>query len=65
LQKVFFEIDEKGSEAAAATAIIVTTTALMPEVEEPLQFIADRPFIFILKENQFNTPLFVGQFVSP
>ncbi|MFN2394248.1 MAG: serpin family protein [Bacteroidales bacterium] len=65
LQKVFFEIDEKGSEAAAATAIIVTTTALMPEVEEPMQFIADRPFIFILKENQFNTPLFVGQFVSP
>jgi serpin B len=65
LQKVFFEIDEKGSEAAAATAIIVTTTALMPGFEEPMEFIADRPFIFILKENQFNTPLFVGQFVSP
>jgi serpin B len=65
LQKVFFEIDEKGSEAAAATAIIVTTTALIPGFEEPMEFIADRPFIFILKENQFNTPLFVGQFVSP
>ncbi len=65
LQKVFFEIDEKGSEAAAATAIIVTTTALIPDIEEPKEFIADRPFIFILKENQFNTPLFVGQFVSP
>ncbi|MBW6479572.1 MAG: serpin family protein [Bacteroidales bacterium] len=65
LQKVFFEIDEKGSEAAAATAIIVTTTALMPGFEEPKEFIADRPFIFILKENQFNTPLFVGQFVNP
>jgi len=65
LQKVFFEIDEKGSEAAAATAIIVTTTAVMPGIEEPKEFIADRPFIFILKENQFNTPLFVGQYVSP
>jgi serpin B len=65
LQKVFFEIDEKGSEAAAATAIIITTTALMPGFEEPKEFIADRPFIFILKENQFNTPLFVGQFVNP
>ena len=65
IQKVFFEIDEKGSEAAAATAIIVTTTAVMPGFEEPKEFIADRPFIFILKENQFNTPLFVGQFVSP
>ena len=65
LQKVFFEIDEKGSEAAAATAIIVTATAVMPGIEEPREFIADRPFIFILKENQFNTPLFVGQFVSP
>ena len=65
LQKVFFEIDEEGTEAAAATAVIVTTTALIPEVEEPKEFIADRPFIFILKENQFNTPLFTGQFVIP
>lgn len=66
LQKVFFEMDEKGSEAAAATAVVVTTTAIMPDPEpqEPFRFIADRPFIFVLKENRYHTPLFVGQFVK-
>jgi serpin B len=63
LQKVFFEIDEKGTEAAAATAVIVTTTSMAPDMDvpQPIEFIANRPFIFILKENYFNTPLFIGQ----
>ncbi|TVQ07542.1 MAG: serpin family protein [Bacteroidetes bacterium] len=66
LQKVFFEIDEKGSEAAAATAVIVVTTSMpaYPPDFQPKSFIADRPFIFILKENKFNTPLFTGQIVK-
>ncbi|NLA25493.1 MAG: serpin family protein [Bacteroidales bacterium] len=66
LQKVFFEIDEKGTEAAAATAIIVRQTSAMPGSEpQVFYFIADKPFIFILKENNSNTPLFVGKYVSP
>lgn len=66
LQKVFFEIDEKGSEAAAATAIIMVTTSIGVDMEmqEPKQFIANRPFLFILKENFFDTPLFIGQFMK-
>ncbi|HPG73672.1 MAG TPA: serpin family protein [Bacteroidales bacterium] len=67
LQKVFFEIDEKGSEAAAATAIIMRTTSSAVHHEAPklMYFIADRPFIFILKENTSHTPLFVGMYVKP
>ncbi|MDR2009109.1 MAG: serpin family protein [Bacteroidales bacterium] len=66
LQKVFFEIDENGSEAAAATAIIARTTSVMPaQTEDYINFIADKPFIFILKENKNNTPLFIGQYVNP
>lgn len=65
LQKVFFEINEKGSEAAAATAIIITVTSMVPNVEiEIPTFIANRPFIYILKENTYHTPLFIGQFVG-
>jgi serpin B len=64
LQKVFFEIDEKGTEAAAATAVIIRLTA-MPEPQAPILFKADRPFIFILRENTYNTPLFVGYIVKP
>jgi serpin B len=63
-QKVFFEIDEKGSEAAAATGIVMVTTSMPVDPPQPKEFIADRPFLFILKENRFNTPLFVGQFVN-
>lgn len=67
LQKVFFEIDEKGSEAAAATAIIMVLTSAGPNMKEiePKKFIANRPFIFILKENKYHTPLFMGHFVKP
>ena len=66
LQKVFFEIDEEGSEAAAATAITIVTTSApaFPQDLEPKEFIADRPFVFILKENRFHTPLFIGQYVK-
>lgn len=63
-QKVFFEMDEKGSEAAAATGAIIVTTSLPVDPPEPKQFIADRPFLFILKENRYHTPLFVGQYVK-
>jgi serpin B len=63
-QKVFFEIDEEGSEAAAATGIVMVTTSMPVDPPQFKEFIADRPFLFILKENRFNTPLFVGQFVK-
>jgi len=66
LQKVFFEIDEEGTEAAAATAIVIKVTSAMPDSEERyVEFIANRPFIYILKENNNNTPLFMGQYVKP
>ncbi|MBP7463793.1 MAG: serpin family protein [Bacteroidales bacterium] len=67
LQKVFFEVDEKGTEAAAATAIVMRTTSSANhyDLDRTVYFIANEPFIFILKENNSNTPLFIGQFVKP
>lgn len=67
IQKVFFEINEKGSETAAATAVIMyqTSAAHNPQLNQYVSFIANRPFIYIIKENRFNTPLFIGQYVKP
>jgi len=67
LQKVFFEVDEKGSEAAAASAVVMRATSAAPnhEMEEIMYFIANQPFIYILKENNSDTPLFIGQYISP
>lgn len=65
LQKVFFEVDEKGSEAAAATALLIRTTSAPVNQEIIYQnFIADHPFIYILKENFSNTPLFIGKYTE-
>lgn len=67
IQKVFLEIDEKGSEAAAATAVImVRTTSIAPkDTKIAYDFIANKPFFYVLKENRYNTPLFIGQYTKP
>ncbi len=64
VQKVFMEVDEKGSEAAAATGIALVTTSMPVHPPQIKEFIANRPFVFVLKENQFNTPLFFGHIVK-
>lgn len=64
LQKVFFELNETGTEAAAATAILMKTTSLHTNAQEPIQFIANRPFIYILKDNNLEIPLFIGKCVQ-
>ncbi|CAF4227139.1 unnamed protein product, partial [Adineta steineri] len=54
------------SEAAAATAVIMTRccASMAPKVS-PIEFKADRPFLFFIRENQQNVVLFSGRFVSP
>ncbi|VDM68299.1 unnamed protein product [Strongylus vulgaris] len=57
--KAIIEVDEEGTTAAAATAIkMVAESARM---DDPIMFIADHPFIFILTKNKH--PLFMGQFM--
>ena len=60
--KTFIEVNEKGSEAAAATAAVVTeVTGMM----EPMRFYVDRPFVFMITENRYHSPLFYGVVVEP
>lgn len=61
IHKAVVEVDEKGTEAAAATAISVTVTS-MPQYQS---FIADHPFMFLIKDNQSNTILLLGQVNKP
>ncbi len=60
--KTFIEVNEKGSEAAAATAVAVDELA---GVAEPRHFYCDRPFVFIIVENKTKTPLFIGVVERP
>ena len=60
--KAYVNVDEQGTEAAAATAVLVSRTS-MPE--DPVTLVVDRPFLFLIREHQTNTILFMGRVVSP
>ncbi|NXJ02702.1 SPB10 protein, partial [Psophia crepitans] len=61
LHKSFVAVDEKGTEAAAATAVIMVTASMT----QVLQFKADHPFYFFIRHNQSKCILFFGRFCSP
>jgi len=65
LHKTFIEVGEKGTEASAATAVIMMKTSISPENEKIIEFKADRPFIFIIKDNITGTILFIGRYTHP
>jgi serpin B len=56
------DVDEKGTEAAAATAVLLGTTA-MPA--EPVTLSVDRPFIFLLRDVPTGAIVFMGRVVDP
>jgi serpin B len=62
IHKAFIATDESGTEAAAATAVIMRATA-MPVT--PLEVKIDRPFIFLIRDIQTGTVLFVGRVLDP
>jgi serpin B len=61
VHKAFVDVNEEGTEAAAATAVVMKATAAM----DPMEFIADRPFFFIIRENATGAVLFMGRIVDP
>ena len=63
-QKTFIDVNEKGTEAAAVTFIGFVTTAAMPPQKKSVEFHADSPFIFLIRERSTGAVLFIGQKVS-
>ena len=62
IHKAFVEVNEEGTEAAAATAIVMDTKALL--IEE-LVFKADHPFIFLIRDKKTGSILFMGRVMDP
>ena len=63
LQKTFIEVDENGTEAAAATAVIMNkATSIGPGMEEIKEFKADRPFIYFIRDDVTHEALFIGEY---
>ena len=61
IHKAYVDVNEEGTEAAAATAVVMMkSVAVMP-----LIFRADHPFMFLIRENQTGSILFIGRIVDP
>jgi len=64
LHKAFIEVNEQGTEAAAATAVIVGITSVQ-DPPERLEFRADHSFLFMIQHKETGNILFMGNIVNP
>ncbi|KAK2992331.1 hypothetical protein RJ640_020324 [Escallonia rubra] len=62
--KSFIEVNEEGTEAAAASACVIMTCSL-PRFSDKMDFVADHPFLFLIRENMTGVVLFIGQVLNP
>jgi serpin B len=62
LHQTYVAVDESGTEAAAATAVVMTESA---GVAAPKELVLDRPFLWIIHDTAHGTPLFVGRVADP
>lgn len=62
IHEAFVQVDEKGTEAAAATAIVVERTVAEPV--EPIAVVVDRPFLFLIRDIETGAILFLGRVAS-
>lgn len=65
VQKAYISVDEAGTEAAAATGIGMVPAAVVAEPNPPVIFNADHPFLFLIRDTQSGTVLFMGQVEEP
>ncbi|HRH96829.1 MAG TPA: serpin family protein [Prosthecobacter sp.] len=64
--KTFLELDEKGTEAAAATAVVMMRGAVaIVEKPKPIELKADRPFLFAIQHSESGACLFFGRVSDP
>jgi serpin B len=63
IHKAFVAVDEEGTEAAAATAVIMLEAAA--PMDEAVEIKLDRPFLFLIRDGETGTVLFVGRVMDP
>ena len=65
IHKAFVKVDEEGTEAAAATGVIMAPTAMPMQPPKPKEFKADHPFTFEIVHQKSNATLFMGRVMKP
>jgi serpin B len=62
IHKAFVDVNEKGTEAAGATGVVVETKSEPVRITE---FRADHPFLFLIRDTRFGNTLFLGRLTDP
>ncbi|KAF2897516.1 hypothetical protein ILUMI_08654 [Ignelater luminosus] len=65
IQKAFIEVEEKGTTAAAGSAVVAAVPDSLDIPIPPREFYVDHPFIFYFRLNKLGLNLFVGRYKSP
>jgi serpin B len=65
IHQAVLEVNEEGSEAAAATAVVVRALGFMPEKPAPFRMIVDRPFFCAIADGESGAILFMGIVADP
>lgn len=65
IHKTYIDVNETGTEAAAVTALVFTTTSAGPEGPQKIYFTVDRPFVFAITEKDTHAILFIGEVQNP
>ena len=65
IHKTYIDVNESGTEAAAVTAIIQDELACAPSEEKIISMRVNRPFFFVLSDNDSNIPVFMGVITEP
>jgi serpin B len=63
IHKAYVDVHEEGTEAAAATGITMTLTSARPD--KVVDFKADHPFVFLIRDNRTGSILFMGRVADP
>jgi len=64
IHKAFVDVNEEGTEAAAATGVVMVRSAAIRPMK-PVIFRADHPFVFLIRDNRSGIILFLGRVVDP
>lgn len=65
IHEAYFDLNENGVEAAAATAASINVTSAALPKPSPISFVANRAFLFLLVDEDTGTILFMGKFTDP
>jgi len=65
VHQAYLDVDEQGTEAAAATAVVIRAAARVMMPDPPVEMTVDRPFLFGITELASGRPLFLGRVTDP